>query len=105
VSLLLSPFLFLVLLEYWWGRWNEVVRKFSVESEAQEEIEVIWDDEPVSEASLPWLRFRSQEGLKTRRFKRALDPCNQPALHATYNYIVSKNELAEGKCVRSPWIY
>jgi hypothetical protein len=80
-------------------------RKVSVESEAQEEIEVIWDDEPVSEASLPWLRFRSQEGLKTCRFKRALDLCNQPALHATYNYIVSKNELAEGKCVRSPWIY
>lgn len=31
--------------------------KVSVEAEAQEEIEAIWDDEPVSEESLPRLRF------------------------------------------------
>lgn len=33
--------------------------KVSVEAEAQEEIEVIWDDMPVSDESLPRLRFLS----------------------------------------------
>jgi len=33
------------------------LRKVSVESEAREDIEVIWDDEPVSEESLPRLCF------------------------------------------------
>jgi hypothetical protein len=51
------PFSFLSFLSTGEGDGTTGLMKVSVEAEAQEEIEAIWDDEPVSDESLPRLRF------------------------------------------------
>lgn len=53
--------------------------KVSVEAEAHEEIEAIWDDEPVSEESLPRLRFlRMSVNFFILPLRRSLElPCSR----------------------------
>lgn len=73
------PFSFLSFLSAGGGDGTKGFMKVSVEAEAQEESEVIWDDEPVSEESLPRLRFlRMSVNFLILPLRRSLKlPCSR----------------------------